>query len=64
VCGLATDYCVLSSALDAHKNGFNVLVIEDAVRGVEVVKGDVERAIEEMKHMGIIFIPSGQVHTQ
>jgi len=61
VCGLATDYCVLSSALDAHKIGFNVLIIEDAIRGVEAVKGDVERAIEEMKHMGIVFIPSGQV---
>lgn len=64
VCGLATDYCVLSSALDAHKKGFNVLVIEDAVRGVEVVKGDVERAIEEMKHMGIVFIPSEKVSMQ
>lgn len=61
VCGLATDYCVLSSALDAHKKGFNVLVIEDAVRGVDLVKGDVDRAIEEMKHMGIVFIPSEQV---
>jgi nicotinamidase/pyrazinamidase len=61
VCGLATDYCVLASALDAHKKGFNVLVIDDAVRGVDVVKGDVERAIEEMKHMGIVFIPSDQV---
>jgi nicotinamidase/pyrazinamidase len=61
VCGLATDYCVLSSALDAHKKGFNVLVIEDAVRGVDVVKGDSERAIEEMKHMGIVFISSDQV---
>ncbi len=61
VCGLATDYCVLSSALDARKKGFNVFVVEDAVRGVELMKGDVERAIEEMKHMGIVFIPSGQV---
>jgi len=61
VCGLATDYCVLSSALDAHKKGFNVLVIEDAVRGVNVMKGDAERAIEEMKHRGIIFIPSAQI---
>lgn len=61
VCGLATDYCVLSSALDAHQKGFHVLVVEDAVRGVEVVKGDVARAIEEMKHKGIVFIPSGQV---
>lgn len=61
ISGLATDYCVLSSALDAHKKGFNVLVIEDAVRGVDVVKGDSERAIEEMKHMGIVFIHSDQV---
>jgi len=61
VCGLATDYCVLSSALDARKKGFNVLVIEDAARGVEVEKGDVERAIEEMKHMGIVFVQSDQV---
>lgn len=61
VCGLATDYCVLASALDAHKKGFNVLVVEDAVRGVELVKGDVERATEEMKHKGIVFIPSDQV---
>jgi nicotinamidase/pyrazinamidase len=61
VCGLATDYCVLASALDAHKKGFNVLVVEDAVRGVELMKGDVERAIEEMKHKGIVFISSDQV---
>lgn len=61
VCGLATDYCVLSSALEAHKKGFNVVVIEDAVRGVDVVKGDVERAIEEMKHMGLVFVSSEQV---
>jgi len=61
ISGLATDYCVLSSALDARKKGFNVFVIEDAVRGVDVVKGDSERAIEEMKHLGIIFIPSEQV---
>jgi nicotinamidase/pyrazinamidase len=61
VCGLATDYCVLSSALDAQKKGFNVLVIEDAVRGVNVTKGDAQRAIEEMKHKGVVFIPSDQI---
>jgi len=64
VCGLATDYCVLSSALDAHSKGFNVLVIENAVCGVDVAKGDSERAIEEMKHKGIVFIPSEQVPLQ
>lgn len=61
VCGLATDYCVLASALDARKNGYNVFVISDAVRGVEVNKGDVERAIEEMKHKGIVFLDSSAV---
>jgi nicotinamidase/pyrazinamidase len=61
VTGLATDYCVLASALDAHKRHFNVLVVEDAVRGVEVLKGDVARAIEEMKHNGIIFVHSSEV---
>jgi nicotinamidase/pyrazinamidase len=61
VCGLATDYCVLASALDAHEKGFTVFVISDAVRGVNLVKGDVERAIEEMKHKGIVFIDSSEV---
>jgi nicotinamidase/pyrazinamidase len=61
VCGLATDYCVLASALDARIKGFNVFVIADAIRGVEVNKGDVERAIEEMKHKGIVFVDSSEV---
>ncbi len=61
LCGLATDYCVLASALDAHKNGFNVFVIDDAVRGVNVQKGDEDRAIAEMKKNGIVFIGSGLV---
>jgi len=61
VCGLATDYCVLSSALDAYLKGFNVLAIEDAMRGVDVKKGDVERAVEEMKNRGVVFVQSEQV---
>ena len=61
VTGLATDYCVLASALDAHKRHFNVLVVADAVRGVEVTQGDVARAIEEMKHNGIVFVSSDEV---
>ena len=61
VCGLATDYCVLASALDAKKRGFEVLVIEDAIKGVDVAKGDVDRAVEEMKHKGIVFVNSSQV---
>ena len=40
VCGLATDYCVRASAIDACSEGFEVTVVEDAVRGVEVNDGD------------------------
>src|SRR5437867_3916462 len=49
VCGLATDYCVRASAIDAVGEGFHVTVVEDAVRGVDVAPGDSERALEEMR---------------
>jgi nicotinamidase/pyrazinamidase len=55
VCGLATDYCVKATALDARKAGFDVVVLEDAIRGVEVQPGDCARAIEEMAAAGIRF---------
>ena len=48
VLGLATDYCVKFTALDARRLGFETSLIEDACRGVDLVKGDVERAVEEM----------------
>jgi nicotinamidase/pyrazinamidase len=51
--GLATDYCVKATALDAAKSGFEVTVLEDAIRGVEVHAGDCARALEEMKCAGI-----------
>lgn len=56
VCGLATDYCVRASAMDARKKGFNVFVVEDAIKGVNQQPGDSERAIEEMKRNGIVFV--------
>lgn len=55
VCGLATDYCVRATALDARQAGFDVIVLEDAIRGVEVHSGDGARAIEEMAAAGIRF---------
>ncbi len=51
--GLATDYCVRASALDARRAGLQVTLLLDAVRGVEVVPGDSERAIQEMRDAGI-----------
>jgi nicotinamidase/pyrazinamidase len=52
VVGLATDYCVKNTALDALKRGFDVTVEADAVRGVEVNQGDSERALEELRGAG------------
>ncbi|MDI3341202.1 MAG: bifunctional nicotinamidase/pyrazinamidase [Sphaerobacter sp.] len=53
--GLATDYCVRASALDALDMGLAVTVLTDAIRGVEVQPGDSQRAIEEMAARGATF---------
>jgi nicotinamidase/pyrazinamidase len=50
--GLATDYCVKNTVLDALKNGFKVKAFKNAMRAVEVQPGDGERAIEEMLAAG------------
>jgi nicotinamidase/pyrazinamidase len=52
VVGLATDYCVKNTALDALKAGFQVTVDSTAARGVEVEPGDSERALEEVRAAG------------
>jgi nicotinamidase/pyrazinamidase len=52
VCGLATDYCVRASAIDACREGFEVTVVEDAIRAVEVKEGDGRRALADMKAAG------------
>jgi nicotinamidase/pyrazinamidase len=50
--GLATDYCVKATVLDALKEGFEVVVLQDAVAAVDVAPGDGERALEAMKAAG------------
>jgi nicotinamidase/pyrazinamidase len=50
--GLATDYCVKNTALDALRLGFGVTVDSSAVRGVEVEPGDSERALDEVRAAG------------
>ncbi len=50
--GLATDYCVRQTVLDALKQGFGATVLLDAVRGVELNPGDSRRAIDEMIEKG------------
>ncbi len=58
LCGLALDYCVKFSALDAAALGFTTWVIEDACRGIDQQPGDVERALEEMQREGVRVIRS------
>ncbi|MCJ2035728.1 bifunctional nicotinamidase/pyrazinamidase [Methylobacterium sp. J-068] len=60
LCGLATDYCVAWSALDARAAGFEVLVVEDAVRGIDHA-GSVARAWAEMAAAGIGRIAAGAI---
>ena len=59
--GLATDYCVRATVLDALREGFEVLVLADAIRAVNVKPGDGERAIEEMRDAGAGFVTLGAV---
>lgn len=61
IVGLATDYCVKFTALDAVMLGLNTTVIVDACRGVEVQEGDTRRAIEEMSAAGAHIIESRQL---
>lgn len=56
--GLATDYCVKNTVLDAVKEGFQVKALEDAMRPVELNPGDGETAIEEMRAAGAEVITS------
>ena len=59
--GLATDYCVKFSALDARQLGFTTTVIEDGCRGVRLHERDVENAVEEMRVEGVGFRISSEV---
>jgi len=61
VCGLATDYCVKFTVLDAVGLGFKTHLIEDASRGVNLRPGDVADAIEKMKSAGVEVVRSGGV---
>ena len=61
VCGLATDYCVKFTALDAAQLGFRTHFIEDASRGVNLQPNDVKNAIEEMKRAGIAVVQSAEL---
>lgn len=55
--GLATDYCVMHSAIDAARANLHVTVLEDAVSGVDVQPGDSARAIDAMRRQHVAVVP-------
>ncbi|MFP3042237.1 nicotinamidase [Treponema primitia] len=59
--GLATDYCVLYSAMDAVRLGYKVVVLSDAVSGVNVPEGSVNQATSLMRGAGISFITTQEI---
>ncbi len=61
VLGLATDYCVKATVLDALEQGFAVWLIEDGCRAVELAPGDGENAIAEMRAAGATILWSGAI---
>ncbi|MHC4732395.1 MAG: isochorismatase family protein, partial [Planctomycetota bacterium] len=60
ILGLATDYCVKFTALDAVALGFKTFVVADGCRGVLLEPGDVERAVAEMRAAGVAIVGSAE----
>lgn len=61
VMGLATDYCVKFTVLDARQLGFEVTLVEDGCRAVELAPGDGARAIHEMRAAGASVVESRSI---
>ena len=61
VCGLATDYCVKATALDAKREGFEAVVVEDAAAAVNVNPGDEKRALQELRDAGVAVARSSEL---
>lgn len=56
ICGVATDYCVKATALDALRLGYQVFLLMDAIKGVDIPRGSIAKAIEELLNEGAILI--------
>jgi nicotinamidase/pyrazinamidase len=59
--GVATDYCVYFSAMDALRLGFEVVVVKDAVRGVDFPPGNVARRLEGLRKAGALLVDSRDI---
>jgi nicotinamidase/pyrazinamidase len=61
VCGLATDYCVKATAVEAAQHGFETFVLTDAIAAVNVKPSDEADALREMADHGVAFATTGQI---
>jgi nicotinamidase/pyrazinamidase len=61
VCGLATDYCVKATAIDARTADFETVLLEDLCRGVDVPSGTATAAIDAMQEAGVALCRSGDL---
>jgi nicotinamidase/pyrazinamidase len=61
VCGLATDYCVLNTVSDALEEGFDTLIVPEAMRAVDVKPGNGTRAMDRMVARGAVPVRLGEV---
>jgi nicotinamidase/pyrazinamidase len=60
VLGLATDYCVLATALDAREHGYDVALLAEGIRAVELEAGDGERALERLRAEGVTIVEAAE----
>ena len=61
VAGLATDYCVKATAIEAKQAGFDVVVLSDAIAAVNLKPGDEENALREMERAGVRLASSAEI---
>lgn len=59
--GLAADVCVYYSAVDAVNLGLSTSVVMDGVKGIDTPRGTLNHRLEEMKHMGVVILASGEL---
>jgi len=59
--GLATEYCVRATALDGRKHDFEVFLVTDGIRGIELKRGDCRKALQEMCEAGVIPVKTDDV---
>lgn len=64
IMGLATDYCVKFTVLDAIDLGFKVHLVADGCRGIDLQEGDVDQALQEMKDKGATLVTSDELSKQ